>query len=516
MSIPENDGIVYLTATGGEVNLAFDFKIYDKDYIQVTRYVGATPTLFVLGTNYTIADNQVGVDGGGVLALTVPAVIGEIYILQLNVPYERATNFNQAGDFFAAAVNRELDLITQQIQQIRRDGGRSIALDPIINLTSSTVREAPVDGMTLMWDGASGYIINGPSGVDILNAGPNAAIAAQAAIDAINANAAAQSAAAGMKWRPSVRAATTANLAALSGLLTIDGITLTAGDRVLVKDQTTQSTNGVYIAAAGAWTRATDADTWTELVSQVVAPEQGTTQADVPYICTVNQGGTLGVTAVTWTILPVPIQDNAVTTAKILNGAVTYAKVATAAIATTVADIIAGTANTFITASLFQLFRTTPPILRLQCTKASGTNGGQRAATGSWQDSNSAAEVLLNTVVTNNITGASIASGVITLPAGTYKIRGFKTFYNTAASRVRFFNITDGVGLVVGSSTYASGSAGTGDSRFDDTFFTIAGTKTIKMQTWVSGSSGAAFDLGVAVATGDTEIYGDFTFEKVS
>lgn len=351
MSIPENDGIVYLTATGGEVNLAFDFKIYDKDHIQVTRYVGATPTLFVLGTNYTIADNQVGVDGGGVLALTVPAVLGEIYILQLNVPYERATNFNQAGDFFASAVNREFDLITQQIQQIRRDGGRSVALDPIINLSSSTVRQAPVNGMTLMWNGTSGDIINGPSGTDILNAGPNAAIAAQAAIDAINANAAAQSAAAGMKWRPSVRAATTANLAALSGLLTIDGVTLIAGDRVLVKDQTTQSTNGVYIAAAGAWTRATDADTWTELVSQVVAPEQGTTQADVPYICTVNQGGTIGVTAVTWTILPIPIQDNSVT----------YVKLASTAIAT-LSDLVAGTASKFVNAATLKSLFAKPQV----------------------------------------------------------------------------------------------------------------------------------------------------------
>ena len=65
-------------------------------------------------------------------------------------------------------------------------------------------------------------------------------------------------------WSPSntigsVRVATTVNLEALAGLLTIDGVKLTAGDRVLVKNQITPSANGVYLAATGAWTRASDA-----------------------------------------------------------------------------------------------------------------------------------------------------------------------------------------------------------------------------------------------------------------
>ncbi len=65
-------------------------------------------------------------------------------------------------------------------------------------------------------------------------------------------------------WSPSntigsVRVATTVNLEALAGLLTIDGVKLAAGDRVLVKNQITPSVNGVYLAATGAWTRASDA-----------------------------------------------------------------------------------------------------------------------------------------------------------------------------------------------------------------------------------------------------------------
>jgi hypothetical protein len=67
-----------------------------------------------------------------------------------------------------------------------------------------------------------------------------------------------------------VRAATTSNLAALSGEITVDGVALVAGDRVLVKNQTTARNNGIYVVAAGAWTRATDSDDVAELVNQQV------------------------------------------------------------------------------------------------------------------------------------------------------------------------------------------------------------------------------------------------------
>lgn len=104
----------------------------------------------------------------------------------------------------------------------------------------------------------------------------------------------------GLAPKQSVRAATTANIASLSGAITIDGVSLVAGDRVLVKDQSTPAQNGIYVVAAGAWARAADANAWAELVSAFVFVEQGTTNADNGFICTVDQGGTLGTTAVTF------------------------------------------------------------------------------------------------------------------------------------------------------------------------------------------------------------------------
>jgi phage-related tail fiber protein len=104
--------------------------------------------------------------------------------------------------------------------------------------------------------------------------------------------------------KASCRVATTANLAALSGLLTIDGVVLVAGDRVLVKDQTTSSQNGIYVVAAGAWTRATDADDGAKLTSGATVPvEAGTAQADTLWLLTADGAITVGVTALTFVVI---------------------------------------------------------------------------------------------------------------------------------------------------------------------------------------------------------------------
>jgi hypothetical protein len=117
----------------------------------------------------------------------------------------------------------------------------------------------------------------------------------------------------GLSPKDSVRAASTANIASLSAPQTIDGISLIAGDRVLVKNQTTQSANGIYVVAAGAWTRATDADTANELEAAAVWVEEGTTQAGTLWTqTTVNF--TLGTNNVVW------VQFGGVTTSTAGNG----------------------------------------------------------------------------------------------------------------------------------------------------------------------------------------------------
>lgn len=101
----------------------------------------------------------------------------------------------------------------------------------------------------------------------------------------------------GLDAKASVTVATTADIT-LSGTQTIDGVAVVVDNRVLVKNQTTTEQNGIYIVAAGAWTRAVDADTWNDLISAFTFVEQGTINGDTGWVSTVNAGGTLGVTSV--------------------------------------------------------------------------------------------------------------------------------------------------------------------------------------------------------------------------
>ncbi|MEN5143551.1 phage tail protein [Pseudomonas juntendi] len=103
--------------------------------------------------------------------------------------------------------------------------------------------------------------------------------------------------------KPSVLVATTANIA-LNGLQAIDGVALTAGARVLVKNQNAAKDNGIYTAAAGAWTRSADADLSAEVTpGLMVNVEKGTANGDSLWQLVTDAPITLGVTALTFEML---------------------------------------------------------------------------------------------------------------------------------------------------------------------------------------------------------------------
>jgi hypothetical protein len=103
----------------------------------------------------------------------------------------------------------------------------------------------------------------------------------------------------GLKWKEPVRCTTTANIT-LSGNQSIDGVTTVANDRVLVKNQTTASTNGIYLAAAGAWTRAVDFDISAETLGASVFISEGTTQGNQQWQMSTDGPITIGTTSLTW------------------------------------------------------------------------------------------------------------------------------------------------------------------------------------------------------------------------
>ena len=106
----------------------------------------------------------------------------------------------------------------------------------------------------------------------------------------------------GLDALQSVRVASTATVTISAPGAAIDGVTLAANDRVLLKNQSAPAENGVYAftGAATPMTRTVDADIWLDLVSAYVWVEAGTVNQDTGWVSTVDQGGTLGTTAVTW------------------------------------------------------------------------------------------------------------------------------------------------------------------------------------------------------------------------
>ena len=93
----------------------------------------------------------------------------------------------------------------------------------------------------------------------------------------------------GLDVKDSVKVATTANIT-LSGTQTIDGVAISADERVLCKDQSTSSQNGIYLCKAGSWVRADDLAAGSDAAGAFTFVEQGSTYSDVGFVCSSNKG----------------------------------------------------------------------------------------------------------------------------------------------------------------------------------------------------------------------------------
>ena len=109
----------------------------------------------------------------------------------------------------------------------------------------------------------------------------------------------------GLSWKNAVVAASTA-----AGTLstdfengdTVDGVVLSTGDRILIKDQASGAENGIYtVEASGAPTRASDADTEAELLGAAVFVQEGTSNADTAWVLSTDSAIVVDTTALTFT-----------------------------------------------------------------------------------------------------------------------------------------------------------------------------------------------------------------------
>lgn len=149
-----------------------------------------------------------------------------------------------------------------------------------------------------------------------------------------------------------------------------------------------------------------------------------------------------------------------------------------------------------------------PTVFWVRDEKSSGT-AAQSLSAATWNKRTLASKL-------NTISGASIASSVVTLPAGTYEATAFAaTSNNTTDSirhKIRLYDTTNAAELVVGSSAHLStGTTSSTQSTIPMSRFTLAGSTNIELQHYVS----AADPGGAAVSSGSVEVYAEAYFKKV-
>lgn len=135
-------------------------------------------------------------------------------------------------------------------------------------------------------------------------------------------------------WKAPVRVATTGDISLFSPITNpIDGVTVVTNDRVLVRAQSAAAENGIYKYDGTDLVRDTDFNAWSEVPGAVTAVQEGTTLKDTVWLCTSNNGGTLGTTAITWQRFQLPdlgvFYENEVPTGAINGSNVTYTLAAT-------------------------------------------------------------------------------------------------------------------------------------------------------------------------------------------
>lgn len=341
-----------------------------------------------------------------------------------------------------------------------------------------------------------------------------------------------------------VRAVAVANVVIATALENgdaIDGVTLATNDLVLLTGQSTTHQNGVYVvSASGAATRHTDFDTYDELPGTYFSVMEGTVFADTLWRCTSNRGGTIGVTALAFTRFqgdsnPSTDDGQALGTTALRwsdlflalgavinfnNGDVALTHSAdNLAVSGGVLEAAGGlnvsggglavpagsVTNTMLAASA-RAFQS--QLLHVREQQAANTAGGT-FTNGAWRTR------VLNTEVTNEITGASLGSNQITLPAGTYFIQARAPASVVAANKAKLANITDTADTIIGPTEMADPGVVQHANATVVGRFTIAAQKVFELQHRC-GTTRATNGFGQPSNLGVVEVYSEVMIWKVA
>lgn len=148
------------------------------------------------------------------------------------------------------------------------------------------------------------------------------------------------------------------------------------------------------------------------------------------------------------------------------------------------------------------------PYLKVIDRKTVSSNGGASA-------SNTTTVRVLNSVDVNTITGSSLLTNTITLPAGTYEARARAPAYNSGGNRLSLVNTTDTVVLLQGASAFNSTTGGNNVDAFLTGRFTLVSTKSVQLQHWFATGDGKGLGSAAGQA-GVVEVFSELELTKVN
>lgn len=437
---------------GAATSFAYGFKIDDAAYIRVVETVLASgvETDLVLNSDYTVTG--VGDDTGNVVISPARAA-GRSVTLVRNVPFTQLTVLENQGAYFAEVVEAALDRAVARDQQLQEQISRAVVV-PVSS--DGTDVEELIAGVVALLDNVDAVVtvagISAAVEVVAANVTPINVVATNVtSVQTVAANIAAVTTVAVISAAVSTVAGVAANVTTVAGIAA--AVSTVAGVSAAV------STVAANIASVN--TAATN------IAAIIAAPAAATAAAG------------------------------------------SAAAAAASAASVNAADIVHYTAETNSEARQAQARKNIGmeygyPMLHVVDEKTANTNGG--ASVVGWQVR------ALNTARVNRISGASVASNKITLPAGTYLCAARTVTYGVAKARSRLFDETAGGNLILGqSASIEFGSASSSIPEINGEF-TLAVTSTIRLETYCDEVR--ASGLGIAGGSGNAEVYSEIQIWK--
>jgi len=305
---------------------------------------------------------------------------------------------------------------------------------------------------------------------------------------------------------------------------TLDGVTLAAGDRVLLTGQTSTSEDGIYVVpASGAASRSADYPTGTLCAGHVYVVSEGDSQqATVWHSANQDGGDVIGTNGIT--VRPLGASWDTDDTHLVLRSGVLEKETVTAYAKTLLDDSDAGTARTTLglgtiatqaanavaitggTIDGITALSLDDCLYHIREEQAAGTDGGTFTS-GAWQTR------VLNTEKTTNISGASLSSNQVTLPAGTYYVEANAPARGVSEHILKLRDTTNTTDLIIGGvMTAVSGSS---SSSMLSGVITLGGTVVLELQHR-STATQATDGFGKAANVAVVEVYSEIKIWKVA